>query len=270
MMERLSTPVELEAALGDLRGAIAWPQTPDLSASVAARLAAVPAPANPWWRRSLPRSLLLAAAITLLVAGLAIGIRFGLDLLSIEFGRGPSPSATTLSSPSAEASAGGPVGANLGLGDATALESVLTEADFPVAAPAALGPPDAVYLGGPRLRGQVAFVYTARDDLPASWLLGGAGLLLTQNRGDVDIGLANKIVDSGFGTVERVNVGDDSGYWFAGAPHWFWYLAPDDRIISESRRVVGNTLAWQRGDILFRIEGAISLERALEIAESLP
>ena len=136
--------------------------------------------------------------------------------------------------------------------------------------PAALGPPDAVYLGGPRLRGQVALVYAARDDLPASDLLGGAGLLLTQNRGDVDVGLVDKIVDSGVGTAQLVWVGNDVGYWFAGAPHWFWYLAPDGQVIPESRRVVGNTLAWQRGDILIRIEGAISLERALEIAHSLP
>ena len=98
--------------------------------------------------------------------------------------------------PRGQARAPHPVRAS-GSANATTLESVLTEAEFPVVVPAALGPPDAVYLGGPRLRGQVAFVYAARDDLPASELLGGAGLLLTQNRGDVDVGLAGKIVDSG-------------------------------------------------------------------------
>ena len=86
----------------------------------------------------------------------------------------------------------------------------MTEADFPVVVPDALGRPDAVYLGGPGLRGQVAFVYAVGEDLPASGLLNGAGLLLTQNRGDVDAGLANKIVDSGIGTVQRVEVGVDA------------------------------------------------------------
>jgi hypothetical protein len=32
---------------------------------------------------------------------------------------------------------------------------------------------------------------------------------------------------------------------------------------------VGTTLAWQRGDILYRIEGDFDLARALEIAASL-
>ena len=141
MTERLSlsTPAELEAALHDLREAIAWPATQDLSASVAARLAVAPAPdRRPWWRRSLPRALLLAAALTLLVAGLAIGIRFGLDLLSIQFGRGPSPSATAVASPSIRGQAWAPYLARAS-GSATPRHwrRSLAEAEFPVVVPAA-------------------------------------------------------------------------------------------------------------------------------------
>ena len=105
---------------------------------------------------------------------------------------------------------------------------------------------------------------------PASELLAGSGLLLTQNRGDVDEGLVNKLVGSDRGTVTRVDVGGDEGYWFAGEPHMV--LVP--RGGRHGRRGQpsawsANTLAWQRGDILYRIEGAIDLERALEIAASL-
>src|SRR3712207_7864772 len=47
--------------------------------------------------------------------------------------------------------------------------------------------------------------------------------------------------------------------WISGEPHLFWYLAPDGTFIEESRRVVGNTLAWERDGILYRIEGDIPL-----------
>ena len=252
----------------DLSAAIAWPATPDLSASVTARLAA--------WRPAVDRPEVAPKP----AAGPAPGRR-----PHAARGRGgnwhpirPRPSvhrvraraiavSDDLASPSREAA---PPGASIGLGDATTLESVLTEAEFPVVVPAALGPPDAVYLGGPRspwtggtrLRGQGR----PACERAARW----RGAAPDAEPGRRRLGLADKIVDSGFGTVQRVDVGDDAGYWFAGAPHWFWYLAPDGQVIEESRRVVGNTLAWQRGDILFRIEGAISLERALEIADSLP
>jgi hypothetical protein len=126
-----------------------------------------------------------------------------------------------------------------------------------------------VYAGDARLRGQVAFVYAPRDDLPASTLLGGAGLLITQNRGQPDNGLARKIVDSGQATVEPVDVDGSPGVWISGAPHLFWYKAPDGSIIEESRRLVGDTLAWESDGVLFRIEGTIAFPRALEIARSM-
>lgn len=135
--------------------------------------------------------------------------------------------------------------------------------------PAALGQPDAVYLGDVALRGQVALVYAPRDDLPASNLLGGAGLLVTQNRGEPDDGLARKLVQTGLARVEPVDVNGATGVWISGEPHVFWYLAPDGFAIEDSRRLVGDTLAWERDGVLYRIEGAIPLAQALEIARSM-
>jgi hypothetical protein len=249
---------ELESALRDLGSAVDWPRTPDLTAAVSARLTTAPRSTLAWpWRRSLTRSLLLAAAVALLVAGVAVGIRFGLDLLQIEFG--PVPTVTP----------GASFSSRLQLGELTSLDSAEANAAFPIVVPNDPGAPDAVYVGGPELRGQVAFVYAAGNGLPESGHLDGAGLLITQNRGSIDRGLARKVVDAG-GTVEMVRVGEHVGYWFTGNPHGFWYFDRDGRVIAWSGRVTGNTLAWQRGDILYRIEGDISLERALEIAESMP
>jgi hypothetical protein len=259
---------ELEARLADLATALAFPPTPDLAAAVASRLRApadaIGARTRPRpIRRSLPRSLLLAAGLALLIVGGAFAVRFGLELLSIEFG--PVPTA----SPSPSANAPGPIGAGLGLGVPLALEQAGAAAPFDVLVPAVLGPPDVVYLGGATLRGQVAFVYASRDDLPASDLLGGAGLLVTQNRGEPDHGLARKLADTGLATVEPVDVNGAPGVWISGRPHFFWYLAPDRSPIEDSRRLVGDTLAWERDGVLYRIEGAITLLEALEIARSM-
>jgi hypothetical protein len=115
----------------------------------------------------------------------------------------------------------------------------------------------------------VAFVYEPRGDLPPSALLNGAALLVTQNQGKSDSGLAQKVVDHAQTTIKPVDVDGAPGVWISGQPHMFWYLAPDGEYIQESRRVVGDTLAWERDGILYRIEGAITLPRALEIASSM-
>jgi hypothetical protein len=260
---------ELEARLADLAAVLAFPPTPDLATAVGARLRSPAAeletrPRLLPFRRSVRRSLLLAAALALLVVGGAFAVRFGLELLSIEFGPLPT-SAPASASPHPP----GAIGANLRLGRPVTLEDVSAAAAFDVLVPQNLGQPDAVYLGDAALRGQVAFVYAPRNDLPRSDLLGGAGLLVTQNQGGPDPGLAHKIADTSRATVEPVDVDGAPGVWISGDPHLFWYMAPDGTLIDESRRLVGDTLAWERDDVLYRIEGAITLSHALEIARSM-
>jgi hypothetical protein len=297
MIERLglATLPDIEAGLLDLAQAIATPQTPDLVSAVGARLRSTPVNLGPRALRtpvtvpprrlpvvrSVRRSLLLAAVISLLIVGAVLGVRFGLDLLEIEFG--PLPSAST--SPSARESAGaGPMaspgrtvgpsasvdaGSRLGLGLSSTLEAVTADVDFTLLVPEVLGPPDEVYEGGSSLRGQIAFGYRPRADLPASDLLAGLGLLITQNHGRIDEGLVRKLLDIQLGTVERVDIDGAPAVWIAGGQHVFWYLAPDGTVIDESERRVSDTLAWERDGILYRIEGAPSKERALEIARSM-
>jgi hypothetical protein len=149
------------------------------------------------------------------------------------------------------------------------LEEADSAAAFDILVPQDLGRPDAVYVGGAALRGQVAFVYSPRADIPVSDLLEGAGLLVTQNHGGPDGGLAHKIADTSGATVEAVEVDGAPGVWISGQPHIFWYVAPDGTFIQESRRVVGDMLAWESDGVLYRIEGTITLARALEIARSM-
>lgn len=268
---------DLEARLADLASVLDFPPTPDLASGVGARLRGRPASdaaprdaaPRPSVRRSLPRALLLAAALVLALVGGVVAVRYGLELLSIESGPLPTVSPGPSGRPSPSPAASDPLGTGLGLGLATDLDAIADDVAFPVLVPAALGPPDAVYLGGAALRGQVAFVYAARDDLPASRLLDGAGLLVTQNLGATDQGLAHKLADTRLATVEPVDVDGAPGVWISGEPHFFWYLAPSGAIIEDSRRLVGDTLVWERDGVLYRIEGAIDLERALAIARSM-
>jgi len=267
---RAATPYDqIEARLADLATSLAFPPTPDLAAAVGSRLR--PSEGNLAARprlllfpRNVRRALLLAAALALLIVGGVVAVRFGLELLSIE--SGPVPTAPRVS-PSSEAS--GALGAGLGLGRPLTVDEARAAAAFDVLLPDALGQPDAVFLGNVPLRGQVAFVYAPRSDLPESSLLGGAGLLVTQNQGEPDAGLAHKIADTSRATVEPVDVDGAPGVWISGEPHLFWYLAPDGAFIQESRRLVGDTLAWERGGVLYRIEGAITRSSALEIARSM-
>jgi hypothetical protein len=253
---------QLEALLADLAPTVAFPPTPDLASAVAIRLRARPRllPLRP----SVRRSLLLAAALAMLVVGSALAVRFGLELLSIEFGPIPTEAPATASPAPA-----GALGANLGLGRRISLDHADETSGFDVLVPDLLGAPDAAYVSDITLRGQIAFIYAPRDDIPASDLLDGAGLLVTQNLGESDGGLAHKIVDSSAATVVAVEVDGAAGLWISGAPHVFWYLAPDGSFISESRRLAGDTLAWERDGVLYRIEGVIDLERAVDIAGSM-
>ena len=259
---------DIEAALADLATVIAFPPTPDLASAVRSRLLEpMVAPRPRSVARPLRRSLVLAAALTLLIVGAALAVRFGLDLLTVEIGPISTGRPSSTASVSTAAPAG--IGGGLGLGAASSLDEVRAAAPFEVLVPDAVGAPQAVYLGGADLRGQVSFVYEATDDLPASPLLGGAGLLVTQNHGQPDDGLGHKLVDAGLASVEPVLVDDARGLWISGEPHVFWYQAPDGAVLQGSRRLVGDTLVWERDGLLYRIEGAISLARAMEIALSM-
>ena len=56
-------------------------------------------------------------------------------------------------------------------------------------------------------------------------------------------------------------------YWITGGPHVFLYTDADGD--AQEVRVAEDTLVWQRGDTIVRVEGDITLERAQEIAAML-
>src|SRR5512132_730033 len=271
--------LDLEGALADLAAALEFPPTPDLAGAVATRLAEAPA-AGPTrargrgrpagfgrltgWRRLAVAGLvaaLLAAAVLVASPGTreAVARRLGLRGVGVELGGPPPPTVTTRPGERLD----------LGLGERVTLEEARRRVGFPVLVPGAAGfrQPAAVFVNeNVPPGGRVDLVYRARPGLPASPFT-DAGLLVTEFRGQPSPLFLKKLAVAGM--VEEVTVGGEPGYWFSGEPHFFTYEDAGGNVREEQTRLAGNTLVWQRGDLTLRLEGEITRQEALAIAESM-
>jgi len=224
---------DLERELRGLGESIAFPPTPDLAASVRARL-----PERVPTLR--PRRLVLVAAVlgAAVVAGLAIPqarsaiLRvFGIGAVHIEY---------VDKLPAVEPHAALDLGPEISVEDAPfrLLESPL------------LGEPDGVYASGD----VVTQLYGSPDRVR---------LLVTQIRGHT---LRSDVVKKVVGTTtntDLVSIAGLSGQalWIEGAPHIL-------SLPNAPERLAANTLIWTQGNLTLRLEGAESLDEAVEIAQS--
>ena len=92
--------------------------------------------------------------------------------------------------------------------------------------------------------------------------------MLTQFRGGDANAYAGKLAGMGT-TVEPVVVDGRRGAWLAGEPHQFFYTDAGGQVRTETLRLAGNTLLWQRGPLTLRLEGVVSKAAALRIARSV-
>jgi hypothetical protein len=277
-MSRRELP-ELEQALADLAASLEFPPTPDLAAAVTARLEQAPtrrsaSPAHrgrlagligrSGWRRLAVAGLvavLLAAAVLVASPGTreAVARRLGLRGVGVELGGPPPPTVTTRPGERLD----------LGLGELVTLEEARRRVGFPVLVPGAAGfrQPAAVYVNqSVPAGGRVDLVYRARPGLPASPFT-DVGLLVTEFRGQPTPDFIKKVARAGL--VEEVTVAGQPGYWFSGEPHFFTYRDATGQFRDERTRLAGNTLVWERGELTLRIEGQLSRQRALRLAESM-
>lgn len=246
---RLPDEAALERELRELAPAIAYPETPDLVASVGAALAQPDAPGRRRsGRRLFRRSSLVAIAALLALAGGVLAVGFGLRGLSIVFVDSPPQ----------------PIGHDLQLGEPMTLAEAQAEAPFRILLPSEIGEPDAVYADDRPGVYRVSLVYRSDN---ASSADEEVGLLLTQFIARPDSDVAVKQVGPG-ASVEHLIVAGQPAFWITGEPHALAYLNASGRAIEDRVRLVGDVLLWQRGEVTLRLEGAASREAALEFAQS--
>lgn len=242
----------LGAALASLD--VEWPATPDLAPEVRARMAAAPATVVRLPRRRRTKVLLIAAAVTLLLAGVALAAKLVIDLGAVVV-RVPDGS-PTLPPPSPA-----PVGEPISLKEA----ADLLGSEVPV--PAALGEPDRVWAdrviteAGTVVR--VTLAWRPRPDLPA---IEGTrfGAVLMRFEGDTDVAFKDVYEDTG--TVRPTRVGTRNAVWTTG-PHLLQLLTSEGVAFV---RVEGNVLLWSDRPFTLRLETALAEREAVLIAESVP
>ena len=122
--------------------------------------------------------------------------------------------------------------------------------DFVPQVPAELGEPDAVDVSGDRVI------------VSMSWSTADGVVRLDQFDGRLDYRFAKTSPG-----VQYARVGDTDGLWFE-RPHEVVILDDQDRPRTETARLAGHTLIWPSGDVTLRLEGDLSLERAVEIGAS--
>jgi hypothetical protein len=246
----------------------AFPPVPDVRAAVAARIAEEEAPgaaAGPRWRVAgvvatrRRRVLALALALVLLPSAAVAAVPstrhavlewLGLEHVRVE--RVPTtPALPALKLP------------DLGT-EVASVARARQRAGFPVAVPRVLGTPDEVYVTSD---GIVSLAYEPRPRLPRDEST-GLGLLVTQLQA---AGLPDYFAKvAGPRTrVEAVRVGAARGAFLSGAPHGVLIERPRGSIRELPSRLAGDTLVFERGGLVMRLEGHFDRARALELARSL-
>lgn len=158
------------------------------------------------------------------------------------------------------------LGDDLDLGEPVDLERAQEGVDFDIGIPSALGDPDAIYLNDSAEGGEVSLVYETGPQLPGSEQT-GVGAVLTEFIGTPQTDSIKKVV-AGRTTVEFVSVDGADGYFIKGFPHVLVYER-DGGTRSLLPRLAGNTLLWDGGEVTYRLEAEVGLERALKIARSI-
>jgi hypothetical protein len=238
---------ELDAELGDL----------DLSAAVTRELEARQAPVQQLVRPR-RRRLAVALVVSIVIAATAAipsaraAVTNFLDIGVVRVHREPPP---------------GPVSptTDLQLGERTTLADARAQVSVVVPAATGFRTPEEVWftpVGG----GGVSLVYRARPGLPAAEHT-GVGLLVQEFAGETQTSV-NKFLTAGV-RAEQVTINSDRGVFISGGEHTIFYNATDGTQIQTSGRLVGNALIFQRGPLTIRLEGDLSRDRMVAIAESL-
>jgi hypothetical protein len=252
---------DLHAELSALR--VEWPETPDLAGAVVTRLGE-PETARPRRRARLGWRPVLAYAAAAIAFAFAVTMAVSPDARSavLEW-LGLKSVKVERREPTAPPPRPGELGSGLGLGTPATLAEARERSPFlRLPAAAGLGRPDAVYLGGD----SVSLVYGERPGYARADTT-GAALLVQEFRARVTPFIMKSVGEGA--RLERLRVDGGPAYFIAGA-HGFAY-GQGASVDFEQQRLAGNTLLVERPDgLLLRVEGDISRDRAVAVAQSVP
>jgi hypothetical protein len=242
---------DVERDLRALGRELAFPPTPDLVAAVRARTAERRGTfgLRPAWRPLAVALAVVAVAFAIAfavpAARSAILHAFGIGGVRVELvDRLPERPLTVARIP----------------GRRTTLGAARTAVTFRFGVPAADGfeHPDEVYVGS-EVPGGVVFLVYGKPRRPR------ALLTVFETTG---FPFAEK--SAGPKTRYRaVTVDGKPAAWLDGAPHLFSFRDRSGAFRAGTLRLATNTLVWQRGTLTYRLEGRMTLEQALEVANSL-
>jgi hypothetical protein len=255
---------DLERELRALGKELDFPAVPDLVPSLRTRLPEIEPPGRRGprpvaWRAR--RVLVLATLLLALAVATALAIPPVRDGIS-ELLSGATVERTTAPPPRATPQDERPL-----LGRPSTLASASRSVAFRPLVPAALGPPDSVYLSDLAPGGVVSLAYEARPSLPRA-ITTGFGLVITEFRGDLAPDLLRKVVPTA-GRVRRLRVADSRAVWIAGPPHSLYFRTSKGEIRESPPVVAEHVLLVAQGRVLVRLEGAMSRPDAVRIARSL-
>jgi hypothetical protein len=237
---------ELEQRLVALGRALDVPEPTDLAPGVLARI-------GPRSRRRSRRPLVLAFAVIVaaaLLATLAIPDARSALLRFLQIG------GTRIELVDELPEVSGPPELGLMLGNRVSLAEARREAGFDLLE--LDEKPDAVYLGE---RGTVWFLYGTSD---------AVRLLVSQTPGvEIDEPFALKKLAAGGTRVEGASVRGSRAYFLSGEPHVVMLVEADGTTRPESVRLARDVLVWEERGRTMRLEGDLTLDEALELADSL-
>jgi hypothetical protein len=265
------TDLDLELSLTELAERVEIPGGAWLVDDVMRRIAE---PAPP--RRHPRRAVRIAGALVLALVVVAVvlpGPRhavarwLGFDSVRIEPGvTVPTTASPSSSTPSVVATTSVPEPA-LELGEDVSIEDAIARTGLPDPTPALLGAPLSVHVVEPPKSGQIVLVYTPSELVPESSVT-GAGAIVSVMPAKIEEGFFRKTLGNA-ATVRPVSVDGARGYWIEGSPHELMFEFGDE-VLPDAFRLATNTLLWQRGDHVYRIEADIDLGAAVRIAKSVP
>lgn len=284
----------LDEELRDLGQAIEFPRIPDLAPRVRARIIGPTRPVPGSRLTRVPLMLRLAGAVVALLLALAAALTaspttrdalarfFGLKRVQIIYE--DSTGATPTSIPGSPLPTSAPVlGAPItipatatpaptsslpALTGATTLDDAIRRAPFKVLLPGYpenIGDPDEVYLQELGRPGEVQVILRYSDGGASVGQADGAFAVYQFKA----TGIFMKSIGSGT-RLREVQVMGATSYWLEGAVHLIEYRTADGaERVEFKRQVTGNTLAWEVGDMTYRLETSLPIDEALRIAESL-